>query len=396
MSVVLYAEDAEKAEKREEIGMKRMAVLCLLLLCVRAAWAEDFSAYEIKTHGFPIFAPSVIMDNGDLLFHTWDDRAGTIGEDHPWHLEWMRDGNVYRDFPYTNDDLCSWNASSFMPIGDECYVIVPDSSRKSGEGANGSMLEVYRWTDAGMEQIASIEDCTEGDIAVLREAFAVWKRESGTMQINRYEGTPLQTYQLKPENQMIQVLEAEDGTLYALMADYRNADWAYTVYALKNGAVLWQREYQEYVGMRCPGDEYLYILKLEGEGNYKAIQIERLDAEGNTTMSRTLSADRLVLSCGMTVHPENGRLMLFGKGVAASRNQYNVFVMELDQDMREISVDVRRFCYKKDYSFSVCPMPDGSVSLFSNGSGDEQQEGMPVMVPFEALQQTDRNRIELR
>lgn len=84
--------------------------------------------------------------------------------------------------------------------------------------------------------------------------------------------------------------------------------------------------------------------------------------------------------------------MLFGKGVAASRNQYNVYVMELDQDMREISVDVRRFCYKKDYSFSVCPMPDGSVSLFSNGSGDEQQEGVPVMVPFEALQQADRNR----
>ncbi len=28
-------------------------------------------------------------------------------------------------------------------------------------------------------------------------------------------------------------------------------------------------------------------------------------------MSRTLSADRLVLSCGMTVHPKNGRLMLW-------------------------------------------------------------------------------------
>ena len=69
--------------------MKRMAVLCLLLLCVRAAWAENFSAYEIKTHGFPIFAPNVIMDNGDMFFHTWDDRAGTIGKDHPWHLEWM-------------------------------------------------------------------------------------------------------------------------------------------------------------------------------------------------------------------------------------------------------------------------------------------------------------------
>ena len=106
--------------------MKRIAVLCLLLLCARAAWAEDFSAYEIKTRGFPIFAPSVIMDNGDMLFHTWDDRAGTVGKDHPWHLEWMRDGNVYRDFPYTNDDSCSWNASSFMPIGDECYVIVPN------------------------------------------------------------------------------------------------------------------------------------------------------------------------------------------------------------------------------------------------------------------------------
>ena len=95
---------------------------------------------------------------------------------------------------------------------------------------------------------------------------------------------------------------------------------------------------------------------------------------------------------------DSGRLMIFGHGVAVSRDQYNVFVMELDQDMREVSTDVRRFYYHGDYGFSVCPMPDGRFMVFSNGTDIRPQEpsGEPVLVPFDVLEKTDRNGLTLR
>ena len=90
--------------------------------------------------------------------------------------------------------------------------------------------------------------------------------------------------------------------------------------------------------------------------------------------------------------------MIFGHGVAVSRDQYNVFVMELDQDMREVSTDVRRFYYHGDYGFSDCPMPDGRFMVFSNGTDIHPQEssGEPVLVPFDVLEKTDRNGLTLR
>ena len=55
--------------------------------------------------------------------------------------------------------------------------------------------------------------------------------------------------------------------------------------------------------------------------------------------------------------------MIFGHGVAVSRDQYNVFVMEL-----------------------------------SNGTDIRPQEpsGEPVLVPFDVLEKTDRNGLTLR
>ena len=175
-------------------------------------------------------------------------------------------------------------------------------------------------------------------------------------------------------------------------------DGVSTVYALREGDVLWQREYRHYIGIRCPGDGYLYVLQKESGKKYSPIHIERVDADGNVLLSRTLSADRLVLSCGFAFQPDSGRLMIFGHGVAVSRDQYNVFVMELDQDMQEVSTDVRRFYYHGDYGFSVCPMPDGRFTVFSNGTDIRPQEssGEPVLVPFDVLEKTDRNGLTLR
>lgn len=392
--------------------MKPMAALLLMMLfCVGMASAEDFSAYEVQTNGFPIFAPSAIMENGDMLFETWADRDGTHDEEHPWHLEWMRDGKVYRDMPFTDSLRHPWNMAFFMPVGEECYVLLPAVSGWAeellGEAEYQPAAEVYRWTETGMEQIAAIPGrCAFNDIEVFDGGFALWDRESGALKSYRYDGTPGQSYPLGDggNGNLLRISGMADGTLYATVSTSGYPRPACTVYALEDGQILWQRDYRWYVRTFCPGDGYLYVSWAKSDKPYSPIQIDRIDADGKVLLSRTLSADKLVLSHNLTLHPDNGHLMLCGKGVSASRNQFNAFVMELDGEMREVSLDVRSFCYYQDASFSGLSLPDGTCAVFSNGTyGGEVGEGeeppasgVPVLVPFDALTPTGRNGIKIR
>ena len=196
--------------------MKRAILLLMALLAfAHAALAEDFSAYAVKTNGFAIFAPNPILENGDMFFKTWSDRAGTVGDGYFWHFEWMRGGSVYRDLPYEVADDQNWNPLEFMPVGGECYVIAQTVLQEDEEGTERAVTAaVYRWTDAGVEQIAAIPDYGEHtEITVLGDAFSVYKRETGMMQIYRYDGTPLQTYRFEPESTVMSILRAKDDTL---------------------------------------------------------------------------------------------------------------------------------------------------------------------------------------
>lgn len=223
--------------------MKRAILLLTALLAfAHAALAEDFSAYAVKTNGFAIFAPNPILENGDMFFKTWSDRVGTVGDGYFWHFEWMRGGSVYRDLPYEVADDQNWNPLEFMPVGGECYVIAQTVLQEDEEGTDRAVTAaVYRWTDAGVERIAAIPDYGERtEITVLGDAFSVYKRETGMMQIYRYDGTPLQTYRFEPESTVMSVLRAKDDTLYVVNnRRYAGGDGADTVYALRDGDVLW-------------------------------------------------------------------------------------------------------------------------------------------------------------
>ena len=123
--------------------MKRtMLLLMALLAFAHAALAEDFSGYAVKTNGFAVFAPNPILENGDMFFKTWSDRAGTVGDGYFWHFEWMRGGSVYRDLPYEVAVDQSWSPLEFMPVGGECYVIAQTVLQEGvsldgrGRGAN--------------------------------------------------------------------------------------------------------------------------------------------------------------------------------------------------------------------------------------------------------------------
>ena len=139
------------------------------------------------------------------------------------------------------------------------------------------------------------------------------------------------------------------------MADYRNADGGVYGLCAKGWSCSLAARYQDYVGRNAQRWMACIFSSWKARGDYKTIQIERLDAEGNAAMSRTLSADRLVLSCGMTVHPKNGRLMLLEKALRlrATNTMYMLWNwIRICGKYRSMSVDsvTRRIT-----AFRFCP-----------------------------------------
>ncbi len=399
--------------------MKRAMIVCLaVLICllISIACAEnDYAAYELQLgEAFAVQAPDVIMENGDMLFRAWADREGTVDEAHPWHLTWMRDGKVYRDVAYLNNARYPWNICRFAVSRDnECYVILPaveDVNRaKALDPDYVQGAEVYHWTEKGLERTAVLPGLWGyADIRVIQGGFALWDRESGRMTVCACDGTmmaeyPLDTYE---DGNFVGFAGELDGVQLAVFrtSRYQGSNVTSRVYAVRDGMILWQKDYRAMTYAHVPGDGYLYVSQYDK--NYSSVHFDRLDESGRVLLGRTLSADRLVLSCALRTDPQSGSLQLYGRGVARSREAYTAFVMTLDEAMRESALQVGTFNYHRDTEFGVMPLPKGGFAVFSNGTywDDAEREpgetrpasGLPVVVPLEALQETDRHRITLK
>lgn len=395
-------------------------LIVLMLLCIGAACAEeDYSAYALQMgDAFPIFAPDAIMDNGDMLFHAWADREGTVDENHPWHLVWMRDGRVYRDLPYATDRCrYPWNTSKFMVSEDnECYVILPTleiSEQLLAEAPDYvQAVEVYHWTENGIALISSIPGTWQDyEIRVITGGFALWDRKTGVTTVYDCNGVKKHDYQLGTYDSGDFIGFAGDLNSIQLVvfrtSSYSGSHVSSRVYALQDGRILWQKDYRWMTSIHVPGDDFVYVSWRENDKSYSPVRIERMDpATGKTLIGRTLSANKLVLSFSLNVDPASGSLQLSGRGIARSRNEYNAFVMVLDREMREVSLDVRRFCYYQNDYFSVMNLPDGSFAVYSNGTYEDDVDrepdepmppsGEPIIVPFEVLPEADRNGITIK
>ena len=398
--------------KRKEFVL----LIVLMLLCIGAACAEDdFSAYEIQMgNAFAVFAPDAIMDNGDMLFRAWADREGTVDEDHPWHLVWMRDGQVYRDLPYAHDARHPWSASSFIPVNDECYVLLPPVTSRTPEEIGDQeyvpAVEVYHWTENGMELITSIPgQWDRQNIKVAQEGFIIYDKDNGDLHSYRYDGTLLSSCHLYDGEQdyLLRYSASKDGTQFVTISTSGYPHPSCILYGVKDGQLLWQHDYRWTVSTVCPGDGFVYAMWREKDDVLSPIRIERMDPmTGKVLISRTLSANKLILAFSLKSDPVSGKLVIFGRGVARSRNEYNAFIMVLDDNMKEISLDVRRFCYYQGDYFSVMNLPNGSFAVYANGTYEDDVDrepneqmppsGNPVIVPFEVLPEADRNGIKIK
>jgi hypothetical protein len=107
-----------------------------------------------------------------------------------------------------------------------------------------------------------------------------------------------------------------------------------------------------------------------------------------------LSGDRVVKSIhAILKNPETGGYTLYGRAVANSRSVYTVFRIELDSQMNQQSISVRSFDFHQDYNFSVVVKPNGEAFVYSRTFDESYVQ--PVLVPFEALTETESHGLRL-
>lgn len=383
--------------------MKHMACILLIITVLFAGFAvaEDYAAYTISDTYYAQSAPTV-MANGDLFYRVWFDRDGTCDDDHPWHLLWVRDGKTYRDFPYTTEGTqLPWSTALVLDGTDEqsCTLLLSVLSDTQLErlGQDHGSLEMVRWTENGMEPIKSISgDWEARTTRVLHNGFSAWNSDLGVLSIFDQDGTLVADVGLTAgeENHGHFSWIAGDvaGTCACLLrlSPIGEQHERYRLYGIANGDVVWTRDLHAFCSVEAPGDGSLYLLTRTADAVTSPVLIEKINGHGKSIVSKTLSADKLVLSTQLTYASATGQLLLTGGAVSNSRNISIAYQFTLDEYLKPTTVDTRVFQYSSDHTFSTLVQTDGSSWVFCPGYGlDEATDMPPVMVPFDVLPTAD-------
>lgn len=401
--------------------MKRIIAVLLVAIIVfsfTAAGAENYYEYRIHDQYFAPFSPEFFGDN-NVLYHAWGDRDGNVGLD--WHLLWYRDRELFRDFAYSTEKR--FNQAIFLPReNNTCGILVPGrkETRMSDLGWDSDEIEpaieyveFYEWTDSGLELLKQIPGSWDwADIKTTDDGFVTYDSLTGTLSCYDSYGNLLQEISMTekiPNTEIMQ--EMRYGQLVKLtgrmndqcvitfrteMASAKNA--RYLILCLEHLKEKWSRKYQYSPAVVFPGDGCFYCIESVNDSKTSPVRIVRLDDKGNDTVSRILSADQLVIGINMKTSPSTGNLMLYGKAVANSRKIYTVFRMELDGNMNQASLDVRRIDYYDDYSPAVEMQKDGTLFVHCTG-GEEADRLMnvpTVLIPFDVLPVAETHGLQLK
>ena len=145
------------------------------------------------------------------------------------------------------------------------------------------------------------------------------------------------------------------------------------------------------------GQGGFFLCTPKGESTYKPMEIAHYDENGNLLWKKTLNGNKVVLSVRAYIDPETGHTVLTGTAMANSRKVYRVYRMEVDDQGRTVSMDVRESNYHNSIYYSVYVFPDtGNTLVLFDDSTTYPDDYPAALVPFDALPKADNPGIELR
>ena len=331
----------------------------------------------------------VWIDEHNMLTKAQQDPEGYTNASR--YLQWYRDGKIYREIECKYRDLSRWYYEGV-------FLSLPDGGAGLAAIAEES-LNFYRWDEDGLILEKSIEGKWQGIHGNTKGICATRIDENG---VSAYlfdpAGHEIWTYEFNDPGRIAGWYANPDatdgdGTYLAIVrveSDLR------TAFCVRDGETIWQQNLLYSGNAFYAGNQTFILAETTSDDDlYGDLLLDHRDSDGKILGTKRLSGDRVVKSVhAILYNPETGGYTVYGRAVANSRQVYTVFRMELDSRMNQQSVSVRCIDFHQDYNFSVITAPGGEAYVYCRTYDESYVQ--PVLIPFDALPETEGHGLKLR
>ena len=395
--------------------MKR--ILALLLACGMLAAAVPapasglYDSYKL-TVGDATYAFNwrvYPLDAHNTVVASWSDGGK------PWHVTWYRDGRKFRDQAWLVDEpYLEYGVLPEPVVWDGENLTVICSERK---GAFRSVIrdgmvcpdpenyETYaaEWTERGLENRREVpEDWygTAGYGQVLirygEDGFGITAGGKEIPLPDSFRTLPkertvsLECFPYGEESCLLGFLDCRENFserhYHVICADHGTEQYDVTL----NDEDEWD--------VMPDGQGGFLVRNGWSGGDYNPVNLTHYAADGKPDRKLVLSGEEVVIRVGPSALDGEGRLVMYGTAVAASRRVYSVFRMTLDSEMNTVSTDVREIDRIYDANdLTVHLAQDGTPWVMIVKTENKNGRQRPVLIPFDLLEEdSDSHGLTLR
>lgn len=330
----------------------------------------------------------VFLDEHNMLAKAGLDPEGYSTESR--YLQWYQDGKLFREVECRLRDHSRWQYEGiFLSLSDGNVGLAT---------IEVNALNFYRWEEEGLTLTQGIPGKWIELYGNKNTVCAVRTDESGTTaHLFDPDGQEIWTYEFNDLSrtagwQARPTATDEKGTCLAIV---RAEGDLFTAFFIRDGKTAAQQNLLYGAGGFYAGDQTYILAETTSDDNlYADIILDHRDADGKRLGTKRLSGDRVVKSIhAILKNPETGGYTVYGRAVANSRKVYTVFRIELDNQMNQQSISVRSFDFHQDYNYSVVVKQDGEAFVYCRTYDESYVQ--PVLVPFEALSETESHGLRL-
>jgi hypothetical protein len=366
-------------------GMMLLALALLAGMTAARADSIDFAPYTLEDGA----ANDYIMLNEHDLVGQCSALDGSV---------WWRDRAVYRTF--------------HMEQGMGNYLLLPRSDGTCGavhiskeEDTSRRKVVLYDWEEEGLVNGREIPVTRPVRYDVVKDGMALLDDNGSQTLLKLYDGYGNLEAQIEVSREIdfvIGSVRVGPSSWLTRVCPRMKGD-SYLLLMIRDGAVVWQKG----PGKENPsprvfpdGQGGFFIWDYQDDSTYNPLVLTRYDENGNQLWRKTLKGNKVVLGTASTVSSldrETGQTVLAGTAMANSRKVYRVYRMEVDDQGKTVSMDVRESDYHNRIYYNVHVFPDtGNTWVLFDEALTYPYDYPAALVSFEALPKADNPGIELR
>ena len=366
-------------------GTMLLALALLAGMTTARADSIDFAPYALERSGHGTIYNYMMLTEHDLAGQC----AALDG------LVWWRDQAVYRSLSFEKGT----GNYELLPRSDGTFGVVHISKREDASRRN---VILYDWEEEGLVNGREIPVTSLVRYNVEKDGFALLDDNGSQTLLKLYDGYGNLEAQIEVSREIdfvIRTVRARPGWWLTTVSQSLKPG-SYMLLMIRDGAIVWQKGPSKNLYTVFPDVQGgFFTCADQDDSTYKPLVIARYDGNGNQLWRKTLKGNKVVLEDGVviSIDPETGHTVLTGTAMANSRKLYRVYRMEVDDQGKTVSMDVRESDYHNSIYYTVHVFPEtGNTGVLFDEALTYPDDYPAAWVPFDALPKADNPGIELR